>query len=99
MFTVISIMLAGIAFGRLLRNTQIPHNMDKPISCTILLLLFLLGISVGTDKNVTNHITALGGQALFLALAATTGSIVAGWILSRIFSGTTVGSEEENTEK
>ncbi len=79
MFTVISIMFAGTVIGRLLRNTGIPGKMGRPISYTILLLLFLLGISIGTDKNITAHLATLGRQALFLSLAATTGSVLAGW--------------------
>ena len=42
MFTVIGIMFAGIAAGYLLRKIELLQKIGKPISYTILLLLFLL---------------------------------------------------------
>lgn len=78
-------MLAGIAVGRIMRSTMLPGRMDKPISYTIMTLLFLLGISVGTNKSITSNLAALGGQALLLSLAGTTGSILAGWAVYRLF--------------
>ena len=72
MFTVIGIMFAGIAAGYLLRKIELLQKIGKPISYTILLLLFLLGISVG-------NLVTLGGQAFLLALAGTVGSVLAGW--------------------
>ena len=44
MFTVIGIMFGGIAVGYLLRKVELLQKIGKPISYTILLLLFLLGI-------------------------------------------------------
>ena len=66
MFTVIGIMFAGIAAGYLLRKID-------------LLLLFLLGISVGANKDIVDNLVTLGGQAFLLALAGTVGSVLAGW--------------------
>lgn len=53
MFTVIGIMFAGIAAGYLLRKIELLQKIGKPISYTILLLLFLLGISVGANKDMS----------------------------------------------
>ena len=53
MFTVIGIMFAGIAAGYLLRKIELLQKIGKPISYTILLLLFLLGISVGANKDLS----------------------------------------------
>ena len=50
MFTVIGIMFGGIAVGYLLRKVELLQKIGKPISYTILLLLFLLGISVGGQR-------------------------------------------------
>ena len=57
----------------------------KPISYTILLLLFLLGISVGANDAIVNNLTTLGGQAFLIALAGTTGSVLAAWGVYRFF--------------
>ena len=45
MFTVIGIMFCGIAVGYFFRKVELLQKIGKPISYTILLLLFLLGIS------------------------------------------------------
>ena len=77
MFTVIGIMFGGIAVGYLLRKVELLQKIGKPISYTILLLLFLLGISVGANDAIVNNLTTLGGQAFLIALAGTTGSVLA----------------------
>ena len=59
MFTVIGIMFAGIAAGYLLRKIEFLQKIGKPISYTILLLLFLLGISVGANKDIAVSYTHL----------------------------------------
>ena len=63
MFTVIGIMFGGIAVGYLLRKVELLQKIGKPISYTILLLLFLLGISVGANDAIVDNLTTLGGQA------------------------------------
>ena len=55
MFTVIGIMFAGIAAGYLLRKIELLQKIGKPISYTILLLLFLLGISIILPRWVVRH--------------------------------------------
>ena len=55
------------------------------ISYTILLLLFLLGISVGANDAIVNNLTTLGGQAFLIALAGTTGSVLAAWGVYHFF--------------
>lgn len=84
MFTVIGIMFAGIAAGYLCANRTFA-KIGKPISYTILLLLFLLGISVGANKDIVDNLATLGGQAFLLALAGTVGSVLAGWGVYRLF--------------
>lgn len=77
MFTVIGIMFGGIALGYLLRRVELLQKIGKPISYTILLLLFLLGLSVGSNEAIVNNLGRLGGQALLIALFTTAGSVLA----------------------
>ena len=79
MFTVIGIMFCGIAVGYFFRKVEWLQKIGKPISYTILLLLFLLGISVGANESIVNNLTTLGGQALLIASAGTLGSVLAAW--------------------
>lgn len=85
MFIVIGTMFGGIAIGYLLRQVAILQKIGKPISYTIILLLFLLGLSVGGNREIVNNLPALGGQAFLLAFAGTSGSIIAAWAVHYYF--------------
>ena len=85
MFTVIGIMFGGIALGYILRRVELLQKIGKPISYTILLLLFLLGISVGANKEIVVNLATLGGQAFLIASAGTAGSILAAWAVYNLF--------------
>lgn len=85
MFIVIGIMFGGIAVGYLLRKVEILQKVGKPISLTIYLLLFLLGITVGSNPDIMNNLTTLGWQAFLLAFAGTLGSVVVAGLVYRYF--------------
>lgn len=85
MFVVISIMFGGIAVGYLLRRVELLQKIGKPISYTIFLLLFLLGITVGSNREIINNLSSLGGQALVISASATLGSLVAAWVVYHLF--------------
>lgn len=85
MFTVIGIMFGGIAVGYLFRRVEWLQRIGTPISYTILLLLFLLGISVGSNEAIISQLSRLGGQALLIAVATTTGSVLAAWGVYQLF--------------
>ena len=82
MFTVIGFMLTGITVGYLFRNIAFLQKTEKTISITIFLLLFLLGISVGSNELIINNLAAFGWQA---AILATCGSILASWMVLKFF--------------
>jgi uncharacterized membrane protein YbjE (DUF340 family) len=77
-------MFLGIALGYLLRKKTILQKLGKPISYTIYLLLFFLGISVGGNSNIINNLPSLGGQACLLAFAGTLGSVLAAWAVYKL---------------
>ena len=85
MFTVIGIMFGGVILGYFFRKKEILQKLGTPINYTICLLLFFLGISVGGNKEIINNLPSLGGQALLLAFAGTSGSVIAAWIVYKIF--------------
>lgn len=85
MFLVIGIMFGGIAVGYLLRKVELLQKIGKPISYTIILLLFLLGLSVGGNREIVANLPSLGGQALLIAFAGTLGSVLAAWAVYHFF--------------
>lgn len=85
MLIVIAIMLTGILTGYLLRGKTFLKQINRPIFITILALLFLMGLSVGGNPEITNHIHQVGTQALLLAMAGTIGSVLAAMLVYRFF--------------
>lgn len=80
MLKIVAIMLSGMAVGFLLRKRQlrlVPHA----VTVLIWLLLFLLGIEVGSNPQVINGITSLGLEALWLSVAGMAGTLVFAWAL------------------
>ncbi len=90
MFVVISFMLAGIAVGYLLRHWKL-RFIHGLILTLIWLLLFLLGLEVGTNETVVRQFGNLGFEAFILASAATLGSVLAAWLLWVSFKRKSVG--------
>jgi uncharacterized membrane protein YbjE (DUF340 family) len=86
MLTVIIIMTSGMVAGYFLRNIK---SVSKPvgivITWAIYLLLFFLGISVGTNDTIIANIGKIGFQALLLTIGAVTGSILLSWFTYKLF--------------
>ncbi|MDR0349463.1 MAG: lysine exporter LysO family protein [Tannerella sp.] len=95
MFTVIGIMFLGIGLGFLFRKKKLLQKIGKPISYTICLLLFSLGVSVGGNSEIVQNLPSLGGQALLLAFAGTLGSVLAAWGVSFFFRNPPASDEEK----
>lgn len=85
MFIIIGIMFTGVAIGYLFKNISFLRNTEKTISYTIVLLLFILGISIGSNKLIIGNLAAFGWQAAVIALSATCGSILASWLTLKLF--------------
>jgi uncharacterized membrane protein YbjE (DUF340 family) len=85
MLIIIGIMFLGIASGYLLRKRAILQHIGKSIRYTILLLLFTLGVAVGSNQEIISRLPSLGGQSLWLAFAGTLGSVLAAWAVDVLF--------------
>lgn len=74
-------MLLGITVGFILRNNIKSTLINHLIFGVILLLLFLMGLSIGTDNKLIRVLPSLGLQAIIISFFSTFGSIIAGWII------------------
>lgn len=83
MLKVITIMFIGIGIGYLFRKISFVQKLPKLISTVIILLLFLLGIAVGSNDTIVNNLTKLGGEALLIAILGTLGSVLGALLISR----------------
>ncbi len=79
MFTIISIMFVGIGIGYVLRNLQFLQSL------TIFLLLFVLGISIGSNSLIINNLGRFGWQAAILATLSILGSMLASFLVFHLF--------------
>ena len=81
MFTIISIMFTGIGIRYLLRDLRFLQKVEKSISLTIFLLLFVLGLSIGSNSLIINNIGKFGWQAIVLATLSILGSLLASFLV------------------
>ena len=74
------IMLCGIAMGYLLRNKN-TRIVSRIITALIWLLLFLLGIEVGSNPRIVMGMQTLGIEALLLTIGGAVGTTLCAWLL------------------
>lgn len=84
MLKIVGIMLLGIFTGYLLKDYRL-RWVQKWIMLAIWLLLFLLGIAVGTNGEIMNHLDTIGLKGLILALGGVLGSVIMAWVVYRFF--------------
>ena len=106
MFIVILFIFWGILSGVLCRKlstgARISHTevaarwQGRIVTWLIWLLLFLLGIEVGSNEMIVRSLPTLGVEALLLSSAATLGCCVLAWMLWRVSKNNTV---QENAKK
>lgn len=106
MFIVILFIFLGILSGVLCRKLSTGARISltdvaarwqgRIVTWLIWLLLFLLGIEVGSNEMIVRSLPTLGVEALLLSSAATLGCCVLAWMLSRVSKNNTV---QENAKK
>ena len=82
MFTIIGLMLTGMLLGYLLRKRDL-KKIHQIITLLIWLLLFILGIEVGSNEQIIKGLHTIGLEAVILTLGGALGSVIAAWALWR----------------
>lgn len=86
MFWVLGTMVAGICTGYLLRNRRKLFSQIGRFSMWIIyLLLFAMGLSVGSNDVVMSNLGGLGLRAIIIAMAGIAGSVLLSWLLYKYF--------------
>jgi uncharacterized membrane protein YbjE (DUF340 family) len=88
---MISGMLVGYAFRRFFKMSEtaekrLVDGIGSFLKLTIWLLLFVLGVQVGSDEHIMSSLHTLGLEALVIGLLATLGSCIGAWMLWRYVS-------------
>lgn len=72
--------------GFLLRAKQrIVSGNEKLITYAIYLLLFMMGVSIGSNEQIMNSLSTLGIVALIVSTGAIIGSILTGFLVFKLF--------------
>lgn len=95
MFSIVMTMLAGVLIGHFLRNGKRVEKIEKSTSITIFVLLFVFGLSVGSNNVIIDNLGRFGWQAAVIAMLGMGGSIIAARIVFQLFFKK---GEEKNEE-
>lgn len=82
MLVIFAIIIGGIITGRLLSSWRLVF-VSRMITVIIWLLLFLLGLEVGSDPAVVGGMATLGRTAFVIFSMLVAGSICMSWLLWR----------------
>ncbi len=86
MLTVISLMVLGMGLGYLIRNkAALLKKLDRWITYTIYVLLFVLGLTVGKNDIILKNIHLIGVKAFIITLSAVAGSVFVCWFVFLFF--------------
>ena len=77
-------MAFGVIIGYRLRHTHKIHKVTSLIQAVVCLLLFILGLSIGTNKLIVGNLSYFCRQAAVIS-----------HIVSQIASGGTVGRDKQ----
>ena len=59
-------------------------RIHQTITILIWLLLFLLGVEVGSNEQIIKGLHSLGLEAIILTFGGTLGSVIAAWALWKV---------------
>ena len=82
MLVIFAVIIGGIITGRLLSSWRLVF-VSRMITVIIWLLLFLLGLEVGSDPTVVGGMATLGRTAFVIFACSVAGSICMSWLLWR----------------
>lgn len=85
MLRILILLIIGIGAGVLLRGHSCVKATKWGIQLTVCLLLFVFGISIGSNHDLIDNLYRFGWQALVIACLGVAGSIVATRTAQRLF--------------
>lgn len=86
MLRVFAVLAAGVIVGRICSRWRLAF-VGRIVTFIIWLLLFLLGVEVGSDPSVVGGLATLGWSAFLFFAGSTGGSILLAWLLWRFVRG------------
>ena len=81
----LSILIIGLLIGTCCRKFSPFKRLDTSISATIWIMLFVFGVSIGSNQELVNNVGNIGLQAFILAFCGVAGSVLAARMAFSIF--------------
>ena len=72
---------AGICAGFIRRRIKAFSHVGKAVSLTVFVMLFFLGVEIGSDEHVLENLSTLGLRAFVLAVTGVAGSVILSMLL------------------
>jgi len=85
MFRILILLVLGVGVGYMLRGHSFVGVTKWSIQITVCVLLFVFGVSIGSDRNLIDNLYNFGWQAAVIACLGVLGSIVAARVAQRLF--------------
>ena len=86
MFRILIVLFIGVVFGYVFRNVRHIKVVEKTEHYTVLVLLFVFGISIGSNHSLLRSIGYFGWQAVVIAVLGMIGSFGAGYLFNRFIN-------------
>jgi uncharacterized membrane protein YbjE (DUF340 family) len=81
MLNIFLVILSGVATGYAVRKVPFVKHAGRVITLVIALLLFFMGVSVGTNDQVLATFSTIGIEALIITIGGTSGTLLCAWLL------------------
>lgn len=83
MFKILFLLFTGIGLGYLFRRVSILQKVEKTISLTVFFMLFMFGLTIGSNDELVSNLAKYGYQAAILAVFGVVGSLLASYLAYR----------------
>lgn len=86
MLKILTIMFTGIIIGFIFRKKRsVILTADKFAGLSIYLLLFLLGLSIGSNRLIIHNFARIGFNSILLTISGITGSVLLSYIFYKFY--------------
>lgn len=76
---ILLLLVISICAGLLLRRVKVLRHLETTATWTVWLLIFVFGISLGSNEAIVSDFARFGYTAAAVALAGVAGSVLAAW--------------------
>lgn len=78
---ILLLLVISCCVGSLLRKCRALRHLERTATWTVWTLIFVFGISLGSNKSVVADFAHFGFSAVVMAFAGVAGSVLAAWAI------------------